>query len=43
MTRYEFNRRFAPYVDLSRSFFPRAMGGAPKASTLLRAGLRVIF
>lgn len=41
--RYEFNRRIAPYVDLSRSFFPRASGGAEKASTLLRAGLRVIF
>lgn len=42
-TRYEFNRRLAPYVDLSRSFFPRATGGAERASTLVRAGLRVIF
>lgn len=41
--RYEFNRRIAPYVDLGRSFYPRATGGADKAATRLSAGLRVIF
>lgn len=41
--RYEFNRRFAPYVDVSRTLFPRASGGSEKAATLLRVGLRMIF
>lgn len=41
--RYEFNRRFAPYVDLSRTFYPRAQSGGQQPSTLIRAGLRVIF
>lgn len=41
--RYEVNRRVAPYVDLSRSFFPRAKAGGEQPATLLRVGLRVIF
>lgn len=42
-TRYEFNRRFAPYIDVSRTFLPRATGGGEKAATLVRVGLRLIF
>ncbi|MDP2380098.1 MAG: copper resistance protein B [Pseudohongiella sp.] len=41
--RYEFNRRFAPYVDLSRTFYPLTQPGGQQPSTLVRAGLRVIF
>jgi len=41
--RYEINRRVAPYLGLSRSFYPRAEAGGEQPATLLRAGLRVIF
>ena len=41
--RYELNRRIAPFVDLSRTFYPRAQSGGTQPSTLLRAGLRAIF
>ncbi|AFU44946.1 copper resistance B family protein [Acidovorax sp. KKS102] len=41
--RYEFNRQFAPYVDVSRTFYPRAQSGGPRPATTVRAGLRVIF
>lgn len=42
-TRYEFNRRIAPFVDLSRTFYPRGAEGGESVSTRLRAGLRVLF
>lgn len=41
--RYEFNRRVAPYVSLSRSLFPRAQPGGESAATQLRVGLRLLF
>lgn len=41
--RYEFNRRVAPFIDLSRTFYPVAQSGGSRAATALRAGLRVIF
>ena len=41
--RYEINRRVAPYLGLSRSFYPRAQAGGERPATSLRAGLRVIF
>jgi len=41
--RYEFNRRFAPYLSLSRTFYPRAGDGGETASTQLRAGVRLLF
>ena len=41
--RYEVNRRVAPYVALSRSFYPGAQSGGEQPATLLRAGLRAIF
>ena len=41
--RYEINRRVGPYVDLSRTFYPRAQSGSARPETRLRAGLRVIF
>ena len=41
--RYEFNRRVAPFVDLSRTYYPRAQSGGAQPATTLRAGLRAIF
>ena len=41
--RYEFNRRVAPYVDVSRTFYPRAQSGGQRPATTVRAGLRLIF
>ena len=41
--RYEFNRRVAPYVSLSRTFYPRAQSGGETAATQWRAGLRLLF
>ncbi|MCY1171723.1 Copper resistance protein B [compost metagenome] len=41
--RYEFNRRVAPYVDVSRTFYPRAQSGGQRTATTVRAGLRMIF
>ena len=41
--RYEFNRRIAPYMGLSRTFYPRAQSGGEVAATQWRAGLRVLF
>lgn len=41
--RYEFNRRVAPFLDLSRTYYPRAQSGAAQPATTLRAGLRAIF
>lgn len=42
--RYEFTRKVAPYVELSRTFYPRAQGGSGLgATTELRAGMRLIF
>ena len=41
--RYEFNRQFAPYVDVSRTFYPRAQSGGQRPATTVRAGLRLIF
>lgn len=41
--RYEFNRRVAPYLSLSRTFYPRAQPGGETAATQWRAGLRVLF
>lgn len=41
--RYEFNRRVAPYMSLSRTLYPRAQSGGEAAATQWRAGLRVLF
>ncbi len=41
--RYEFNRRVAPYLSLSRTFYPRAQSGGETAATQWRAGLRLLF
>lgn len=41
--RYEFNRRVAPYMSLSRTFYPRAQSGGETAATQWRAGLRLLF
>lgn len=41
--RYEFNRRIAPFVDVSRTFYPRAADGGESASTQVRGGLRLLF
>jgi len=41
--RYEFNRRVAPYLSLTRTFHPRAEPGGETAATQWRAGLRVLF
>ncbi len=41
--RYEFTRKFAPYVELSRTLFPRALPGGFGPETSLLAGLRLIF
>lgn len=41
--RYEFNRRVAPYVSLSRTFYPRAQSGGETAATQWRAGLRLLL
>ncbi|GAB3503378.1 hypothetical protein GCM10027399_32660 [Curvibacter fontanus] len=41
--RYEFNRRVAPFVDVSRTFYPLAQSDGSRPVTTLRAGLRVIF
>lgn len=41
--RYEFNRRVAPYVSLSRTFYPRAQSGGETAATQWRVGLRLLF
>ena len=41
--RYEFSRRIAPYLGLSRTFYPRAQSGGETASTQWRAGLRLLF
>ncbi len=41
--RYEFNRRIAPYLGLSRTFYPRAQSGGEVAATQWRAGMRVLF
>lgn len=41
--RYEFNRRFAPYAEVSRTLFPSAQSGGQQPSTTFRGGLRVIF
>ncbi|EWS57033.1 MULTISPECIES: copper resistance protein B [unclassified Methylibium] len=41
--RYEFNRRVAPYLGLSRTFYPRAQSGGEATATQWRAGLRVLF
>ncbi len=41
--RYEFTRKFAPYVELSRTLYPRALPGGFAAETQLLGGLRLIF
>ncbi len=41
--RYEFSRRVAPYLGLSRTFYPRAQAGGETAATQWRAGLRLLF
>lgn len=41
--RYEFNRRITPFVDVSRTFYPRAAEGGESASTRVSAGLRMLF
>lgn len=41
--RYEFNRRIAPYVSVSRTWHPVAQAGGEPSATWLRAGLRLIF
>ncbi|HWH73838.1 MAG TPA: copper resistance protein B [Methylibium sp.] len=41
--RYEFNRRVAPYLSLSRTFYPRSQSGGGAAATQWRAGLRLLF
>ncbi len=41
--RYEFTRKFAPYLELSRTLYPRALPGGFAAETSLLAGLRLIF
>ena len=41
--RYAFNRRIAPYLGLSRTFYPRAQSGGETAATQWRAGLRLLF
>lgn len=41
--RYEINRRVAPYLGLSRTFYPRAQSGGEAAVTQWRAGLRLLF
>jgi copper resistance protein B len=41
--RYEFNRRVAPYLGLSRTFYARAQSGGETAATQWRAGLRLLF
>ena len=42
--RYEFSRKVAPYIELSRTFYPRAQSGSgAQATTELRAGMRLIF
>ena len=41
--RYEFNRRTAPFFELSRTFFPRASAGGEIPATRLRFGIRMLF
>lgn len=41
--RYEFNRRVAPYISLSRTFYPLAQSSGETAATQWRAGLRLLF
>lgn len=41
--RYEFTRRVAPYVSLSRTLYPRAKTGGDSATTQFQAGLRLLF
>lgn len=42
--RYEFSRKVAPYIELSRTFYSRAQSGSgTQATTELRAGMRLIF
>lgn len=41
--RYEFNRRVAPYLSISRTFYPHAQSGGETAATQWRAGLRLLF
>ncbi len=41
--RYEFTRKLAPYLELSRTLYPRALPGGFAAETSLLAGLRLIF
>ncbi|PZP91390.1 MAG: copper-binding protein [Variovorax paradoxus] len=41
--RYEFNRRVAPYVGLSRTVYMRTKPGGESAATLWQVGLRLVF
>lgn len=41
--RYEFSRRVAPYLSLSRTFYPQARAGGEAATTQWLAGMRLIF
>lgn len=44
--RHEFSRKVAPYIELSRTFYPRAQsesGSGAQATTEVHAGMRLIF
>ena len=41
--RYGFSRKFAPYVEISRSLHPRAIAGGEPDAMLFLLGLRLIF
>jgi len=41
--RYEFTRKFAPYLEASRTLHPRALAAGEPHSTRIMAGLRLVF
>lgn len=41
--RYEFNRRIAPYLSFTRTFYPRAQPGGQSSASQWSAGLRLLF
>lgn len=41
--RYEFSRRFAPFIEVSRTVHPLSSAGGEPASTRYSAGLRFVF